>query len=210
MVSDEATEGTSTGHRSKVERIIRKYGLDGTGDELVAYWTGGGDDQRSLRELADYLNREVLRSAMENAGMSPLSGEVGNFYRLLTDDDVSAGSRTEAETTLRREGVAVEELRRDFVSHQAVHTYLTKYRDVEWQSQTEERERVEKTVATVQRLQSRLAAVAEQNLRKLSSKGLISLGEFDVLIDARVFCEDCGVQLGLVDLLTEGGCDCPS
>lgn len=208
MGTDEEAERTSTGHRSKVARVIREYGLNGTGDELVASWTDQGDDQRSLRELADHLNQALLRTAMEDAGMSPLDGEVENFYRLLTADETSAGNRTEAESTLRREGVAVEELERNFVSHQAVHTYLTEYRDVEWKSGTGERERVEKTLDSVQRLQSRLTAVSEQSLRKLSDKGLISVGDFDVFVDVNVFCEDCGTQRGIVDLLTERGCEC--
>ncbi|UPV76760.1 hypothetical protein M0R89_21435 (plasmid) [Halorussus limi] len=208
MDSDEKTEQTSTGHRSKVARVIGEYGLNGTGDELVASWTDQGDDQRSLRELADHLNQALLRTAMEDAGMNPLDGEVENFYRLLTDDETSAGNKTEAESTLRREGIAVEELQRNFVSHQAVHTYLTEYRDAEWESETGERQRVEKTLDSVQRLQSRLTAVSEQNLQKLSNKELISVGDFDIFVDVNVFCEDCGTQRDIVDLLTERGCEC--
>lgn len=208
MEPDDEAEETSTGHRSKVARVIREYELNGTGDELVASWTDQGDDQRSLRDLADHLNQALLRAAMEEAEMSPLDGEVENYYRLLTDDETSAGNKTEAESTLRREGVTVEELQRNFVSHQAVHTYLTEYRDVEWQSGTEKRDRVEKTLDTVQQLQSRLAAVSEQSLQKLSNKGLISAGNFDVFVDVNVFCEDCGTQRGIVDLLDKRGCKC--
>jgi hypothetical protein len=168
-------EETSTENRSKVARVIREYGLNGTGDELVASWTDQGDDQRSLRQLADHLNHALLRAAMDDAGMSPLDGEVENFYRLLTDDETSAGNETEARSTLRREGVAVDELQRKFVSHQAIHNYLTEYRDVEWQSGTEERDSVEKTLDTVQRLQSRVTAVSEQSIQTLSDKGFISV-----------------------------------
>ena len=208
MSRDETVEESRTEQQSKVARVIRDYELNGMGDELVANWTDRGDDQSSLRELAVNLNQTMLRATMENAGMSPLDGEVENLYRLLTDDETSAGGQVEAETTLRREGVAVDQLKQDFVSHQAVHTYLTKYRDVEWRSQTDEQKRTGKTVDVVQRLQSRLTAVSQRSLRKLRDAGRISLGDFDVFVDVRVFCEDCGTQRDIVDLLTEGGCDC--
>ena len=208
MSRDEPIEESRAKQRSKVARVIRDYELNGMGDELVANWTEKGDDQSSLRELAVHLNQTMLRAAMETAGMSPLDGEVENIYRLLTDDETSAGSQVEAETALRREGVAVDQLEQDFVSHQAVHTYLTKYRDVEWRSQTDDEDRVDKTVGVVQRLQSRLTTVSERSLRKLRDAGRISLGDFDVLVDVRVFCEDCSTQRDIVDLLTEGGCGC--
>lgn len=208
MSRDEAVEESRAKQQSKVARVIRDYELNGMGDELVANWTENGDDQSSLRELAVHLNQTVLRAAMETAGMSPLDGEVENIYRLLTDGETSAGSQVEAETALSREGVAVDELEQDFVSHQAIHTYLTKYRDVEWRSQTDDEDRVAKTVGVVQRLQSRLTTVSERSLRKLRDAGRISLGDFDVLVDVRVFCEDCGTQRDIVDLLTEGGCGC--
>jgi len=208
MASDETTEETSARQQSKVARLVREYGLNGTGDELVARWTGQGEQQRSLRELADYLNQELLRATMEGAGMSPLDGEVENYYRLLTDESTSAGNEVEAETALQHAGVAVDELRRNFVSHQAVHTYLTKHRDVEWESRRTGQERVENTVDTVRRLQNRLTAVSKQNLQALCDKDLISLGDFSVLVDVRVLCENCGKQRDVVDMLADGGCDC--
>jgi hypothetical protein len=201
---DKQTAGTN----SKVGRVIAEYGLTGLGDELVALWSDEGDNQRSLRELAEYVNHELLRSAMENAGMSPLEGEVENTYRLLTDDDVSSGMRTQAETALEREGVDVERLRTDFVSHQAVHTYLTKFRGVETPGTTDEGDQVDKTVDAIQRLKNRLAAVTADNLRTLRETDRIMLGEFNVLVDVRVFCEDCQTRYDVVELLRSGGCDC--
>lgn len=109
-------------------RVIADYGLDGFGETLEEKWTRTDEKRASLRELADVLNGRLLGAAMEDAAMSVLEGEVANTYRPLTDEDVSRGVETQVENRLERNGVDVESLREDFVPHQAVHTYPTKYR----------------------------------------------------------------------------------
>ena len=192
---------------SKVSRLIDEYDLSGIDEQLIDSWTGDGDDRRSLRALADYFNRELLRAAMTEAGMTTLDGEVENTYRLLTAEDVSIGVRTQAETTLERNGIDPDRLQQDFVSHQAIHTYLTKHRGIERPSEPTE-DRAEKTENTIQRLSSRLVAVAEKRLRSLRDTGTITLGTFSVLVDVRVVCEDCGTHADVRTLLADGGCDC--
>lgn len=206
-MSTEGNNSSATGRGSKVGRLIGEYGLDGEGERLESYWTTDGEDRRSLRELADYFNRRLLRATMEAAGMNPLDGEVENTYRLLTDDDVSRGMQTQARQTLEREGVDVESLRSDFVSHQAIHTYLTKYRDASREEQADV-DRVEKGLKTIQRLRSRTSAVSENIVENLSGTDRIDLGDFEVLVDVRVFCRDCGTQYDVQELLNRGGCDC--
>jgi hypothetical protein len=193
--------------RSKVGRVLREYGLDGLGAELEARWLGDGYERQSLRDLADLFNTRVLERAMLDAGMDPLEGEVENTYDLLTGDDVSTGVRTQAENRLERAGLDVEGVRSDFVSHQAVHTYLRKYRGAE-QAADDGVDRVDRTVSTVRRLESRTVAVVENSLTTLRNAGTVALGSFDVLVDVRVFCSDCGRQFDVVELLERGGCDC--
>lgn len=192
--------------RSKVGRLLAEYDLEEFGDELIRLWTGEDGKRHSLRDLADVFNRRLLQTALQDAGNTPLDGEVENLYRLLTDDETSAGMRTQAETTLQRDGIDPDELRRDFVSHQAVHTYLTKYRDAE--APTDTTDPVEKAADVHKRLQSRLLAVTENNLQRASDAGELTLGEFSVSVDVAVFCEDCGTQRSVTDLLANRGCAC--
>jgi hypothetical protein len=194
--------------RSKVGRLIRSYDLDGMVETLEARWTGDGAQRSSLRELAEYFNRQLLRVAMGEAGMSPLQGEVENTHRLLTDDDVSAGVRTQTRKQLKREGIDVERVKQDFVSHQAIHTYLTKYRGVRKGEAASDETQVEKSLQTVQRLKNRLSAVTANALETLRSTGRITVGDFDVSVDVRVFCRDCGEQYAVRDLLEAGRCGC--
>nr|WP_254533591.1 rod-determining factor RdfA [Natrinema gelatinilyticum] len=114
---------------------------------------------------------------MTDAGMSTLSGEVSNMYRLLTADDVSSGNRTEARKRLEQNGLDIAQLERDFITYQAMRSYLKDYRGAEYHRNSETT-RLEDTVAAIQRLQARTRSVAEKNLTQLRKTGQISLGEF--------------------------------
>ena len=197
---------STPGPRGKVERVIDTYDLGGLGGELERRWTGVDGERESLRQLADRFNRAVLRAALDRAGSSPLDGEVENTYRLLRDDDVSPGMRTEVRRQLERDGVDLDRVESDFVSHQAVHTYLRDHRGAELER--EERSRVEKEARTIRRLQGRISVVTESGLDRLVKAEDIALGDFEVLADVQVYCADCGAQYEAVELIERGGCDC--
>jgi len=204
------TEDASGGGRtsSKVARLIEEYDLGDTfGDELERRWTADGDERESLRDLADRFNRRLLEAALLSAGASTVDGEIDNLYRLLTADDVSSGMRTEARARLEREGVDVDGLESDFVTYQAIRSYLTEYRDAEYERPSDS-EQIESVVDTIQRLRSRLRSITEGSLERLRSTDRLALGTFRLFVDVDVLCEDCGAQYGVVELLERGGCDC--
>jgi hypothetical protein len=191
-----------------VARLLDEYDLGvAYGDELERRWTADGDERESLRDLADRFNRRLLESALTAAGASTVSGEVANLYRLLTADDVSSGMRTEARARLERDGVDVDGLERDFVTYQAIRSYLTEYRDAEYEEPSAA-ERVESVLGTIQRLRSRLRSITEGSLDRLQSTDRLTLGTFRLFVDVDVLCEDCGAQYGVAELLERGGCDC--
>ena len=190
---------------SKVGRVIEEYGLDGQGAWLETHWTGDGVERRSLRDLADAFNRRVLSAAMQEAGMDSLETDVESAYRLLTDDDASSGARVELRNRLEWNGVDVEAVESDFVSHQAVHTYLRKVRDAEREEPDVNRE---KELETIERLVGRTQVVTADSLERLAKQGELTLDGFDVLVDVRVVCDRCGSQYQVADLLSQGGCNC--
>lgn len=205
MTTDES-ESAGGGRRIKVVRLLDEYDLDGVGAELERFWTAEGEERRSLRDLAGYFNRELLRTAMAEAGLQPLAGEVENIYRLLTADDVTEADRTRTRRRLEREGVDVESLQRDFVTYQAIRTYLKEYRDAEYSPN--ERDPIERERENLQRLRGKTTTVIEGKLDQLESGGHITLGDFRTLVDIRVLCEDCGTRYEIGTLLERGGCDC--
>ena len=191
---------------TKVARLLKKYDFDSLGDEIERRWTGQNGERDSLRTLADVFNQRILQQAMENSGMDPLDGEVQNVYELLTGDDVTSGTQTEAETRLQQQGIDIEELRNDFVTYQAIRTYLKEIRDVEYNR--EETNSVETARSGFSRLMGRTTAVVEQKLQSLASANKLTLGTPRVRTTVSVYCEDCETQYDVTTLLGRGGCDC--
>ena len=90
---------------SKVARLIDRYGLDGLGDELERRWTADGQARLSLRDCAELFNKRVLEAVLVEAELNALRRDVETTYEQLTDEEVTAGVRTETRNRLAREGV---------------------------------------------------------------------------------------------------------
>lgn len=210
--SDERTEDGESGGRevrSKVSRLIEKYGIHELRDELPKRWLGDGRPRESLRDLAELFNQHLLKAAIELTDGQIIDGEVENLYRLLSDDSVTESARAQAETKLDRMGVDPTSVRREFVSHQAIHTYLTKYRGIEAPVDHDSpSDSTKKRSEAINRLRSRLTAVSQRSLENLRKSGQINLDSFEVIVGVRVYCNDCGSTYDVTELLEQGGCEC--
>jgi hypothetical protein len=193
----------------KTGRVLDEYDLEEFHSRLPDLWLGTDGEAHSLRELADKINIAILRRAKERVGAQPLDGEVENVYRLLTEDDVSAGVRSQQRNRLKREGINVDRLEQNFVTHQAVHTYLTQVLEVS-KDQREETNPLEKHTQRIQRLQSRTEAVTDNSIEELKDKDILSLGDYNTTLQIQVFCRECGSQYDIASLFDNGGCECPA
>ena len=200
--------GKAKTSRSKVARIIQEYDLEGLDNELVSLWTGEGTERFSLRDLETYVNQRILRAAMQQADMDPLMGEVENLYDLLTDDDTSEGVRLEARKRLDRAGVDVNQVQDDFVSHQSIHTYLKQHLEVSYDRSETDEDRIERANGTILSLQNRTEAVTEGTLQNLENSDVLDLDGFEVFVDIRVTCDNCGRYYEINELLERRGCEC--
>lgn len=190
---------------SKVARIIDEYELDGMGDTLEREWLGDSGDRTSLRDLADEFNRAVLKAALRTAGSTVSDHDIETTYRILTASDVSQADTLRKERELERTGIDVEALERDFVTHQAIHTYLTEYREAELSDQSPDPDR---KIETLERLEGRTTAVSESTLDSLIRTDQVTDREYELFVEVRTVCEECGSDYALVDLIDQGGCDC--
>ena len=190
--------------RTKVARVIREYGLEGTGKRLEEAWTGVSGERTSLRDLADEFNESVLAVALRDAGSSPLDVEVSGTYESLQSD--SGPESTRARRRLEREGVSPESVERDFVTHQAIHTYLTTERGATLPDH--DGDAVNRKIETVEKLQGRIAAVTESAIASLAASGELDRDAYDVLVDVRAVCPECGSDYPAGELFRRGGCDC--
>src|SRR6056297_1071299 len=160
------------GSQNKTKRVIEKYNLDGLGEELETRWLATDEHGMSLRELADYFNKQVLEAALERSELSLLDTDIDAVYTRLTDEGVSAGERTRMERRLDRSGIDVEAVTSDFVTHQTVYTYLRKHREIS-QPEEDTDEKRAKAVERIEKLQNRTAAVTEETLKSLQRDDLV-------------------------------------
>jgi len=206
MGTDGANGSQTARRQGKVARLIDDYGLDGLGDELEEFWTAEGDERKSLRDLADYVNLRLLEASMSTAGMQPVQGEAENIYEILAGEEASDADRIRVRRRLEREGIDVDSLTQDFLTYQAVRTYLTQDRNVEYDETTDSQK--ENGKSTVQRLRGRTSTVTASRIEHLRNTDELELGEFQVMVDVQVLCEDCGKRYEFGELLENGGCDC--
>lgn len=192
----------------KVGRVLLAYGLENLDAELERRWTSQGTESSSLRELQNDVNRSLIRKELATAGISPIEGEVENLQRLLTSSEVSESRRIEARRRLESEGVDVDQLVTDFVSHQTVYNHLRGCRGVSPSDDQSDEERRSSAKSTIFGLQNRTELVTEQTLSQLASSGLLTPEQFDVIVDIQAICENCGRSHDVGTLLETGGCQC--
>ncbi|WP_135302788.1 rod-determining factor RdfA [Haloarcula amylovorans] len=201
------SETTDDRPPSKVARLIDEYELDGLGAELETRWTGEGVERMSLRDLADYFNKQLLEQALRNAGMSTLDTDVDSTYVNLTDDEVSTGVRTDTRNRLEQNGVDVDAVETDFVTYQAIRSYLKEWRGAEYDHPSDEEKRANDR-ESIQRLLTRTLSVTEDRIEKLRDTERIAVEEFEVFVEAQVLCQRCGTQYPVTEFIDNGGCDC--
>ncbi|MCG1003196.1 MULTISPECIES: rod-determining factor RdfA [Halobacterium] len=190
---------------SKVARVIEAYDIGGMGEQLEVAWTGEHGERTSLRDLADEFNRAVLDEAIRRSDGAVPETDVQSAYQTLTGDDVSSADRMRKQRELEAMGVDVDDVQSDFVTHQAVHTYLTEYREAELPDQSGD---PDQKADVIERLQGRTTAVTESTIESLTGSGDLSDHDYDVIVDVRVICGDCGTGYAAGELLRQGGCDC--
>jgi len=195
--------------RNKVQRVIEKRGLEGLAAELEQRWAGEDGPEHSTRELAEFFNQRVLRTALSNTGELPLDGEVENLYRLLTDDDVSTGESMQARDRLSQAGVDPDGVTDDFVSHQTVYRYLKHHRGIDTsQSSKSTTELLTSNRQLAIRLTNRTKSVIQKNIERLNQRDGFTVGDFDIFVSIRFACTDCGESCTVSQLLEQGGCEC--
>jgi hypothetical protein len=147
----------------------------------------------------------LLERELDTAENRPFIGEVEQVYQRLTDDAIPKSERMTLRRELERAGVDVESVEADFVSHTAIHTYLTEVRGAD---KEEDVDAVQNTRERLQRLRSRLGSVAEDQVETLRSSGHLDTPAVDVVPAVNVTCSACGSYYDVEDFLERGGCTC--
>jgi hypothetical protein len=128
-------------------------------------------------------------------------------YRNLTDEDVSTGVQTDTRSRLERNGIDVDALQSDFVTYQAIRSYLKEWRGAAYEGPSDD-EKIQKDLESIQRLMTRTMSVTEERIEKLRNSDRFELGDFEVFLDAQVLCQECGSQYSVSELFDQRGCEC--
>ncbi|MCD2204036.1 rod-determining factor RdfA [Halobacterium sp. KA-6] len=203
MSDTERSPTSGSKQNYKVGRVLEEYDLRSLDAELDEMWLGAESaDSYSLRGLSNHINKQVLRTAMERADIDPLDGEIEETYRILRNDDIDQIVYQNTVHRLQREGIDVTSLERDFVTHQAVYTYLTKFRGVT-------RDQCNRNESDPDHMiRDQLTENAKELFESIRQEEQISLGDFELDVDVRIHCRSCTETYSLKDLLQRGGCAC--
>lgn len=189
----------------KVDRIRDRYDLLNLDERLARRYDLG--DEVGVRDLEGYINTYVLRRAMSEAGMVSLDGEVENYHRLLTDDEVSEFDREETVRELEDEGIDVESVLDDFVTYQTVRKHLNQCLDIDTS-----RPDYEPSFADARqhlgKLSARVETVVDGTLSRLRDHDALEIGDPETTVQIRVRCGDCGRLYDARQLLRHQRCSC--
>jgi hypothetical protein len=140
--------------------------------------------------------------------MNLLDGEIENTYRLLTDDNVSRGMRTQARSRLQKQDIDVEQLQSNFVSYGTVRRHLKHCLGVEREPTDTDDDPAEIGTQRIAALQNRTIAVTENTLSQLYSAGELVAGDIDVFVDITIACPECGMHATIREFIENNGCHC--
>ncbi|WP_276256539.1 rod-determining factor RdfA [Halomontanus rarus] len=193
----------------KLGTVIDKYSIEQLDDKIVQGWVGETEERMSLRELAKYFNKQVLRAAMQDSACQFVDDGVETIYALLTDDDASMQVRQRVRTQLEDGGIDPDRVIEDFVSYQTVNRHLKQCHDVKRDAEPEtDGQYVRRRIQKVYALENKLDAVMNDILEQLDSTGRISLSDFETTIKMEIQCSNCGAHHNITDIVENRGCLC--
>jgi hypothetical protein len=186
----------------KVCDVLDRYDIEYYDEELVDQWTAPKPERKGYRQLAKWLNVNLLRREMDKSGLSTLAGEVESKYERLQDDSPTAA---ELADYLASEGVRIDELQNDFVSYGVIRTHLQECLGATRQTESGHWESQSIDIALGQS-ETKLA----EAVNSLQNKGkLAGSDELSVHVTAEIECEVCQARVDLSRAIRRGYlCSC--
>jgi hypothetical protein len=133
----------------------------------------------------------------------PLEEDVENYYNVLVESNIKTSDRRQVRRTLERDGVDLDKVQDDFVSHQTIHTYLRNHRDVSRDREKSPEERRQAVQQRIERLRGRTEAVVNESLEELARHDQLPIDDFDTIVDLRIMDTTTGETKDIEQLLEE-------
>lgn len=192
----------------KVGRVIDRYDIDPYHDdfddidqELLALWKGNGDrESHGYRLLAEWFNKQLLRSAYDASGRMVLGTQLDEEFATLTSDDEIA--RGELFDKLEQDGVDGAQLYEDTVSFSTLRRHLTDCLGGEKERREAETDWEENSVEIAS---ERLVEKVEKALSSYETKGDIEgASRAEVAAQVQLSCPECATRRTLTEALRRG------
>lgn len=203
----------STGPQRKIPKLVQKYGLQDVDKKMVTQWTHPDEDERwTLKQIKNWFNQLVLRSAMVEEGIDPAAGEVEYGYMYLignpSEDDFNQSERQDFIDRLRSRGVDVDEVVSDFInSNTTFYNYLSDNKGALHPSKSDKDRSNGKSfsrdamITRFQRMKARYEQVSEDAVQTLVNNGEIPEIEIETSVDFNVEFPETGETVYLEELL---------
>lgn len=196
----------------KVGRAIDAYDLDELDDTLR---TERENHDRSLRDLADLINRKILSATVNR--IAPAEQPI--VYEGISEDEaleklydvirgnVSASDKARVETRLKQTGVDIESVADDWVTHPTVRRHLNECLGV--RTDRTSGISVEKGVNTIEWSRNRTENIVIDTIDRMENAGVLEHSkEVDVHVAVRITCHQCGNFYQVSEYIDSGGCFC--
>lgn len=202
------TESDLSGHQKerKIVRVMRTYDLDHLEVQLVNRWTGTGEEQFTIRELARWFNVRVVERAMEEHGVSfdGLVPDPETVYDAIDADDPDEHQESVLEA-LRDSGFPVDDLAEDLPHWRSVYAWLTEDKEVEG-GNTREPLTPQRGQERIDKLLSRVERVSDSTLSQLAQNRDGEVPDAEVSVRLRVKCSECEHTCVHREWIQAGGC----
>lgn len=189
----------------KVCKVLGKWELTDLEQELLSRWRGEHGDRMGYRKLAEWLNVTLLRKEMDRAGLTTVGGAATARYERLNEGGESA---TTVRRFLHEEGLAVDEIERDFVSYGVVRTHLKECLDAE--RETTDSSDAAWTPESLAHTRRFAESKVESTVRAgINAERLVIGGKPRVSVSIELTCPSCSATVSAETALEDGWtCDC--
>jgi hypothetical protein len=186
----------------KVDRLIEKYDLNNLNKRILRRYK---KEDASLRDLENYVCKQVLGQSMKNADMNRFGKKQDYYYRLIQSSD-KLDNKT-ARDDLSEFGISVDEVKSNFVSYQTIRKHLNVCLNQDTSKNYTPRPTKEKQ--HIVDLRGRCKSVINRTIERLRKHDIIEMGEPEVMVSFKIRCEDCGQIYSVHQLFNRRRCNCP-
>lgn len=188
----------------KIGRQQVRYDISDLDERIVDHHQNRGT---SLRDLASVVNTRILDSAITSVE-ADVAGDPRSVYEALTDEDVGPERRADVRDQLAFVGIDVDDLQRDFVSHQTVKKHLSDCLGFDTSRPTIQS--VEEAKAKIEWSRGRTRTVTENVVDQLRRGDLVAIGAPEITQTISITCTECNRSYRLDEFLDTRQCECES